>query len=76
SGGRGRGEYWNGLGGGVGMKIDMAMAMGLESLSGACGKRCTYGFTYVWSMYERRLAATDRSIKSRLFYEGPVKLRH
>lgn len=26
-------------------------------------------------MYERRLAATDRSIESRLFYEGPVRLR-
>ena len=57
------------------MKIDITHEHGPESLSRACSKRCTYVLEYVWSIYERRLAATDRSIESRLECEGPVRLR-
>lgn len=71
---RGKGDIGTGWDSGVGMEIDMT-GMGLESLSQACSKRCTYVLEYVWSIYERRLAATDRSIESRLVSEGPVRTR-
>ena len=70
----GKGDIGTGWDSGVGMEIDMT-GMGLESLSQACSKRCTYVLECVWSIYERRLAATDRSIESRLVSEGPVRTR-